>query len=502
MTRMVTDAGPASTSAWPLRRGAGPGTPLGHRALAPVRGKNGGVTRISSKPRPPVPGGPYLVVGLARSGKAAAQLLARRGGEVIGCDAGSPEGVEAIRETGVEVHTEATGVELLDRVRCVIKSPGVPREAPVVLAALARPIPVLGELELAWRLMPNRFVGVTGTNGKTTVSELLGHLWRTAGEPVAVAGNVGMPLGSLVGAVDQEATVICECSSFQLEDAEAFAPECGVLLNIAPDHLDRHPTPRDYLEAKLRLFGNQGPEDASVYNESDVALRDVELPGRGRRIRFCLDGAKLRAGCRARVTDDAIELGGETLVRVDELSLRGVHNAGNAAAAAAVAEAAGIGRRAIAAALREFPGLAHRLERVGEVGGVTYINDSKATNVAAATAALRSFEAGRVRAILGGSPKGEGFAALSEPVSERCAACYLVGEAADALERELEPAWRRGVDRRRCDGIAAAVRAAAADARPGDVVLLAPACASFDAYRDFEQRGEHFRELVGELLED
>jgi UDP-N-acetylmuramoylalanine--D-glutamate ligase len=440
----------------------------------------------NGKPRPALPPGPYLVVGLARSGPAAARLLAGRGETVVGADSGTPEGAERLRDLGVEVLLDVDGVEPVARSRCVVKSPGVPREAPAIVAADAAGIPVLGELELAWRLLPNRFCAVTGTNGKTTVTELLGHVWRTAGESVAVGGNVGTPLASLVGEVPAAATVVCEASSFQLEDTDAFAPECGVLLNIAPDHLDRHGTLEHYLAAKLRVFANQGPDDVCVYNGSDPALAGVELGGAGRRVEF------------HRPEGGVIELDGEPLVATGELSLLGPHNAENAAGAAAAASALGIERSAIAQALRSFPGVPHRLERVAEIGGVAYVNDSKATNVAAAAAALRSFEGG-VRAILGGSLKGGGFAELAEPVAERCLACYLIGPAAEQLERDLGPAWESGVELRRCDGLAAAVAAAAADARPGETVLLAPACASFDAYRDYEHRGEHFRELVGEL---
>jgi UDP-N-acetylmuramoylalanine--D-glutamate ligase len=461
-------------------------------------GENGGVSGTTTMRRPSVPAGPYLVVGLARSGQAAARLLAARGGRVVGCDAGLPADASSLREAGVEAHLGTDGIGLVDAAACLVKSPGVPRTAPVVAAALARGIPVLGELELAWRLLPNRFVGVTGTNGKTTVSELLGHIWRAAGQPVAVAGNVGAPLASLVDSVDAAATVICECSSFQLEDADAFAPECGVLLNIAADHLDRHPTLDDYLRAKVRLFANQRSEDVCVYNGDDPVVRSADLGGRGRRIAFCRDPGAI-GDCQTAIVGDVIELAGEPLVGVDELSLPGLHNADNAAAAAAVATAMGVERGAVAAALRDFPGVAHRLERVAERDGVVYVNDSKATNVAAAAAALRAFEAQTVRAILGGSPKGGGFAELADPVAERCAACYLIGPAASALERDLEPAWERGVARRRCDGVAEAVNAAADDAAPGDVVLLAPACASFDAYRDYEERGRHFREVVAAL---
>lgn len=447
-----------------------------------------------SKHRPPLPEGPFLVVGLARSGQAAARLLAARGERVIGVDAGSPEGAEGLRGVGVEVNLDGDGSEPVGRVRCVVKSPGVPGQAPAIAAARERSLPIIGELELAWRLLSNRFVAVTGTNGKTTVTELLGHVWRTAGEPVAVAGNVGTPLASLVGEVDAEATIVCEASSFQLEDTESFAPECGVLLNVAPDHLDRHGRLDEYLAAKLRVFAYQGNDDVCVYNASEPALRGVDLGGCGRRVAFCREPG---AGddCQVTVGGGVLELWGEPLVRTSELELVGPHNAENAAAAAAAAAAMGIERGAIAEALRGFAGVPHRLEPVRELDGVLYVNDSKATNVAAASAALRSFDRG-VHAILGGSLKGGGFAELEAPVAERCRACYLIGEAADQLERDLEPAWEAGVEHRSCDGLAEAVTAAAAAARPGEAVLLAPACASFDAYRDFEERGEHFRELV------
>jgi UDP-N-acetylmuramoylalanine--D-glutamate ligase len=446
----------------------------------------------SKRLRPGVPPGPYLVVGLARSGRAAALLLASRGEEVIGCDVGSPAGLEGLREAAVEVHLDTDGVPLLERARCLVKSPGVPREAPVVRLARERGIPVLGELELAWRVLPNRFVAVTGTNGKTTVTELLGHVWRTASEPVAVAGNVGTPLASLAGEVAEEVTVVCEASSFQLEDAEAFAPECAVLLNVTPDHLDRHHDFEDYLRAKLRIFANQGNDDVAVFNADEPALEGRDLGGCARRIPYCR-GAD--PDCAVSINEDVLFVGSEPLMEVAELSLPGPHNADNAMAAAVAATAMGIDRGSIREALRTFPGVPHRLERVAEIDGVLYINDSKATNVAAAAAALRSFDGG-VRAILGGSLKGGGFEGLAEPVAERCVACYLIGEAADALASDLAGS---GVELRRSGDLEAAVREAARDAVRSEVVLLAPACASFDAYRDYEERGEHFRSLVEEL---
>jgi UDP-N-acetylmuramoylalanine--D-glutamate ligase len=444
------------------------------------------------KPRPELPGGPFLVVGLARSGQAVARLLAGRGEDVKGVDAGHPEGAAGLREVGVEVFLDADGLVLLDGVRTVVKSPGVPREAPVIAAALERGIDLVGELEVAWRAIPNRVVAVTGTNGKTTTVELLGHVYRTAGEPVAVAGNVGTPLSALVGEVDAGATVVCEASSFQLEDSAAFAPECAVFLNLAPDHLDRHADLGAYLDAKLRIFANQGNDDVAVYNADDPALAGVDLGGCARRIAFCHGAGP---DCEVALAGDTVFYDGEPLLAVDELGLLGEHNVANAMAAAAAALSMGIDRDAVRAGLGSFAGVPHRLERIGERGAVLYVNDSKATNVAAAAAGLRSFDGG-VRAILGGSLKGGDFRGLVEPVSERCVACYLIGEAAESLEQDLEPARGAGVELRRCEGLDGAVRAAASDAQVGEVVLLAPACASFDAYRDFEQRGDDFRSLV------
>jgi UDP-N-acetylmuramoylalanine--D-glutamate ligase len=444
------------------------------------------------KSRPALPEGPFLVVGLARSGQAVARLLASRGTRVAGVDSGHPEGAAGLRALGVEVALDADGLALLNGIRTLVKSPGVPREAPVVAAALERGIEVIGELELAWRAIPNRFVAVTGTNGKTTVVELLGHLYRTAGEPVAVAGNVGTPLSSLAGALDPAATVVCEASSFQLEDSVAFAPECAVFLNLAPDHLDRHADLDAYLAAKLRIFANQGNDDLAVYNGDEPALAGVDLGGCARRIAFCRGAGP---DCEVSLAEGTIFHAGEPLLRVAELGLFGEHNVANAMAAAAAALSMGIDRDAVREGLRGFAGVPHRLEEVAEIDGVRFVNDSKATNVASAVVGLRAFEGG-VHAILGGSEKGEELGALLEPVRERCAACYLTGASAERLAEALAPAVAAGVELHRCRDLEDAVRSAAAAARPGEVVLLSPACASFDAFRDFEERGERFREIV------
>jgi UDP-N-acetylmuramoylalanine--D-glutamate ligase len=430
------------------------------------------------KPRPPLPGGPYLVVGLARSGVAAALALRARGEEVVGVDSGRPD-VGRLTAAGVEVHLDTPGGGLVDRARTLIKSPGVPAQAPAIVAARARGITVIGELELAWRLIPNTFIAVTGTNGKTTTTELLGHIHREAGLPYAVAGNVGTALASLVGAVAPDAVVVAECSSFQLEDTEAFAPEAAVLLNVEEDHLDRHGTFAAYREAKLRAFAHQGRDDLAVAPRDLVGL----LPGAARRVVVGEDVAE---------RDGALAWRGERLLGLDELALRGPHNAQNAMAAAAVCLARGVDPDAVRAGLRTFPGVPHRLEEVAREDGVLYVNDSKATNVASTLVALRSFEA-PIHLIAGGRAKGSGFEALRAPVAERCAGVYLIGEAADALDAALAGA---GVPVRRCGDLEHAVQDARAAAQPGDVVLLSPACTSYDQYPDYEARGAHFRSLV------
>ena len=384
------------------------------------------------------------------------------------------------------------GLALLEGTHTVVKSPGVPREAPVIAAALERGIEVTGELELAWRALPNRFLGVTGTNGKTTTVELLGHVYRSAGEPVAVAGNVGTPLSELVGEVEPDATVICECSSFQLEDTEHFAPECAAFLNLAPDHLDRHHDLESYLAAKLRIFANQGNDDVAIYNADEPELAGVDLGGCARRLAFCVGAAP---DCEVALAEGTIFYDGEPLLAVSELGLFGEHNVANAMAAAAAALAMGLNREAVREGLRSFAGVPHRLELVADRGGVRFVNDSKATNVASAIVGLRAFEGG-VHAIFGGSEKGEPFAPLLDPVRERCAAVYLTGATADRLAEELAPAVEAGVPLHRCADLEDAVDQAAAAAASGEIILLSPACASFDAFENFERRGERFRAIV------
>jgi UDP-N-acetylmuramoylalanine--D-glutamate ligase len=418
--------------------------------------------------RPPLPSGRFLVVGLARSGEAIASLLARRGERVIGADGAGSDQLSAVAgrlsAQGVEVHLDAADPSLLERAGVLVKSPGVPASSPLVRAALERGVPVLGELELAWRLSPNEFIAVTGTNGKTTTTEWIGHIHRVAGVPVALGGNVGTALSTLVGEIDAGVTIVTECSSFQLEDTVAFAPEAALLLNLSPDHLDRHGSFEAYRTAKLKIFANQRPEDLAVLPEG------MELETRAGQVRF---GA----------------------LAPDAVGLPGLHNRRNAAAAAAVCLARGLDPEAVAEGLRTFAGVAHRLELIAERGGVRYVNDSKATNVDSTQTALAAFDA-NVHLILGGRGKGQDFNALAPLVSERCAAVYLIGEDAERIGSALAGT---GVLLVRAGDLGTAMAAADSKISSGATILLSPACASFDQFADFEARGDAFRALVEAL---
>jgi UDP-N-acetylmuramoylalanine--D-glutamate ligase len=458
------------------------------------------------KPRPEIPDGPQLVVGLARSGVAAALALRARGQEVVGMDAAAPAGAAELRAAGVRLHLgEEDGVELLDRVRAVVKSPGVPAQAPVIAAARARGLPVLGELELAWRMLANEFVAVTGTNGKTTTVELIGHIHRAAGLPVAVAGNVGTAVSSLVGSLGAEATVVCEASSFQLEDTLRFAPEAAVLLNVTPDHLDRHETFEAYLAAKLEIFARQTPQDVAIApaellgriglaGEHDGAPATKGRSGAGSGGRLLAFGEDPAAALS--LHDGALWWQGGALIDVEEIRLRGRHNVENAMAAAAVCLARGMDGEAVRAGLLTFAGVAHRLEELADREGVLYVNDSKATNVASTLVALRAFAGRPVRLILGGQGKGQDFTALREAVQSGCEAVYLIGEDARSIAAALAGARPPVHD---CEQLERALAAASRAAASGEVVLLSPACASFDQFPDFEARGERFRELVEKM---
>ena len=388
--------------------------------------------------------------------------------QVVGVDRRDDVDAGRLREAGVEVVLGADNPELLDGVDLLVKSPGVPPAAPLAAAARERGVTVWSEVELGFRLLANPIVGVTGTNGKTTTCELLGEIFRTAGMDVAVAGNVGRPLTGLDGALGEGAWIVCELSSFQLEDVDAFRPHIAVLLNVAPDHLDRHETFEDYRAAKLRIFENQTAEDVAV-----VPRGFGPIPGGARRIEFSLED----------------ELPAEP-------GIPGEHNRENAAAATIAARAAGIPDGSIAVGLSSFGGVPHRLELVREVSGVRFVNDSKATNPDAAERALSAYPPG-IRLILGGSRKGIPFERLAKrAAASGVAQAYLIGDSADEIAEALAA---EGVRFTYSRDLPTAVQDAFRDADPGEVVLLSPACASYDQFRDFEERGERFRELVEAL---
>jgi UDP-N-acetylmuramoylalanine--D-glutamate ligase len=402
-----------------------------------------------------------LVVGLARSGRAAALALARRGVEVVAADRSPDADPGRLAEAGVEVRLGTEEVSLLDAAELVVKSPGVPGESSLSAAARARGIPVWSEVELGYRLLPagTRLVGVTGTNGKTTTTELLGAIFRADGRRTEVAGNVGRALTDVAEAAEPGSWVVCELSSFQLEDVHTLACDVAVLLNLEPDHLDRHGTFEAYRAAKLRIFERA---------RAKVVPRGSGLAG----IAFAADDP----------------LPAEPLIP-------GAHNRENAAAATAAARAADVADEAIAEALRTFPGVPHRLEPVRELRGVRWVNDSKATNTAAARRGVAAYDA-PLRLILGGSLKGEDFVPFVRGLPPAVRSIYLIGEASDRFAAALDAAGRPYA---RAGDLAAAVGLAAREAEPGDVVLLSPACASFDQFANFEQRGDVFRRLVQEL---
>lgn len=434
------------------------------------------------------------MVGLARSGAAAARALKARGQEVYGVDSGEPDAAEMLREAGVEVATSTSGTAYLDRVATVVKSPGVPHSAEVVAEAQRRGLTVIGELELGWRMFGGQVVAITGTNGKTTTTELAAHVLRAAGRPASPAGNVGHPVCEVAMEADagvEVGTMVCECSSFQLEDSVAFSPEVAVFLNLGPDHLDRHGDMDAYREAKLKIFANQLAEDVAVLNADDPSLAGVTT--RAPAIRFTTAD---QAGADLTLDGDRILFDGQLLVEAGELRIIGRHNLANAMAAAAAGLSLGLTPEEVADGLRTFAPVAHRYEPLAEIEGVTFINDSKATNVDATLAALQSSDR-TLHLILGGSSKEEPFDALIEPVARHCRGIYLIGETADEIGTTLEPAGLEIV--RYCEDLEAAVSEAAGAAVPGEAVLLSPACASFDHFSDYEERGEAFRRFVEEL---
>lgn len=442
------------------------------------------------------------VVGLARSGAAAAQLLLREGAAVSVTDrrpaADLAEWVSRVGPGDVRWLLGGHPDEAFRDAELIVLSPGVPLASPLLRAVRARGIPVWSELELASRFVSAPIVAITGSNGKSTTTALTGEMCRAAGRRTFVGGNLGTPLSEAAQAGEAWGEIVVEVSSFQLETVTTFHPAVAALLNVTPDHLDRYPDFRSYAAAKCRIFECQRREDAAVLNADDPVCRDPALTGTIVAKRMHFSRLAEPAGDAVWVDNNAIvyRLGERrgTVIALDQVRIAGVHNVENAMAAAAIALLRGIAPSAIAKVLAEFQGLEHRLEFVRERLGVTYINDSKGTNVGAVQKSLESFTR-PVILIAGGVDKGGDFSTLRPVVMRRVKKAVLIGQARPQLRRAFEGVTTVA----EADGLEEAVRIASESAVAGDVVLLSPACASFDLFRDFEDRGRRFKTLVNAL---
>ena len=465
--------------------------------------------------RQSVEGARVTVVGGARSGLAVARLLARRGATVFLTDhAPADDGVEeALAKAGVEAEFGGHSARALDADWLVL-SPGVPSTTNLVQSALRQKRPVYSEIEVASWFCRGPIVAVTGSNGKTTTTSLIAHVFRTAGRPYVVAGNIGYPFSDYVDDVDDETAVVLEVSSFQLDHVATFRPHVAVLLNVTPDHLDRYDDDFDrYAAAKLRLVANLRPDDWAVYNWDDPTVREHVPSGsadRGLPIAFSVDeepapGAFVRDGRIVLALPDQSAAGGaattppmireEDLMATSDLALPGRHNLYNSLASAIVARAMEIRSDVVRESLTSFEGVPHRLETVRTVHGVVFVNDSKATNVNAVWYALESFS-GDVVLIAGGRDKGNDYEPLKRLVTDKVKGIVAIGEGAETIERELGP-HAQGFAH--AESMEEAIQYARLMAEPGDTVLLSPACSSFDMYENYEDRGDTFKRLVNAL---
>jgi UDP-N-acetylmuramoylalanine--D-glutamate ligase len=436
-----------------------------------------------------------LVIGLARTGIATARFCAEHGATVTASDAHAESELGAevlsLREEGVKLELGGSPESSLLKQDLVIPSPGVPADAPLLQSARAKGLTIWSEIELADRFLEGRLIAITGSNGKTTTTSLVHHILRVAGFSTIVAGNIGTPLISRVALTSADTITVAELSSFQLELIETFHPDIAVLLNLTPDHLDRHKTLQAYTAAKARIFEKQTESDFAVLNADDPAA--VALAPKRQQVYWFSRKQRVLQGAYLR--DEKIVFRTskqeEVLLRREEISLPGAHNLENVLAAVTAARLEGAAVAAIAEAVRTFPGVEHRLEFVAEIGGVRYYNDSKATNVDATLKALEAFP-GRILVILGGKDKGSDYSVLQNALRERSVLALLIGSAAEKIEQQIAGS----VAVERAGTMERAVEIAGQAARRGDVVLLAPACSSFDQFENFEHRGRVFKDLV------
>ena len=435
-----------------------------------------------------VTGARVVVVGMARSGIAAVELLIEKGARVRAVDQ-NPVDVARLAELAVRVEPQA---ELAFKdADLIVLSPGVPADVDVAVSARKRGVRVVGDLELAGWFLQGDTIGITGSNGKTTTTALTGHILQASGIAAQVGGNIGTPPASMVKTSRAGQWNVLELSSFQLETTDTFHARIGAALNVTPDHLDRHYTLENYAAAKARLFVKQRAGDRAVLNADDEICRSYASRTPGTVLWFSSTRA-LEPG--AWLDGSSIVLDGRRLMESREVPLRGVHNLENTMAAALMASQAGASLEQIRTAIMSFPGVEHRLEFVCEIGGVAWYNDSKATNVDATLKAIAAFP-GRLWIILGGKDKNSNYTPLAAPLRDKAHAALLIGAASEKIEAQL----RGSVPLIRCGTLNAAVEEADARATTGDTVLLAPACASFDQFQDFEHRGREFKRMVNAL---
>jgi UDP-N-acetylmuramoylalanine--D-glutamate ligase len=439
-----------------------------------------------------------LVVGLARTGVATALFCAARGARVTATDSRTEseigEAIARLKNAQVALELGAHREKTFLEQDLIIPSPGVPADEPHLQAARAKGVTIWSEIELAYRFLKGRVIGITGSNGKTTTTSLIEHILKTAGMPTILAGNIGTPLIACVDAMTDSTQTVVELSSFQLELIDTFRPNIGVFLNLTPDHLDRHHTLEAYGAAKARLFENQVGDDAAILNADDSATTPYapQLP----RVYWFSRKQRVAQGAYVRGGEIVFRQAGaeEVLLKLEDIPLAGAHNVENVLAAAAAARLAGAPASAIAKGVKSFAGVEHRLEFVAEIAGVRYYNDSKATNVDATLKALDAFP-GRILIILGGKDKGSDYTVLQKPLREKAILALLIGAAAEKIETQISGS----VAIERAETIERAVEIASHAAQRGDVVLLAPACASFDQFQNYEHRGRVFKNLVKQL---
>src|SRR5204863_380017 len=439
-----------------------------------------------------------LVVGLARTGLAAALFCAARGAKVTATDARTEneigEAIAPLRTAGVSLELGGHRENAFLEQDLIVPSPGVPADAPLLQAARAKGVAIWSEVELADRFLKGRLIGITGSNGKTTTTSLIEHILRSAGFSTILAGNIGTPLISCVDKASDKSVTVAELSSFQLELIETLRPNISVFLNLTPDHLDRHHTLESYGAAKARIFENQTEADSAVLNADDpgttpYALTKPQVYWFSRRQRVA-QGAFVKEN-EILFRRDGVE---EPVLQLTDIPLAGAHNVENVLAAVAATRLAGAEPAAIAKGVRSFAGVEHRLEFVAEIGGVRFYNDSKATNVDATLKALDAFP-GRILILLGGKDKGSDYTVLQKPLRDKAILALLIGAAAEKIESQITGS----VAIERAGTIERAVEIASHAARPGDVVLLAPACASFDQFQYYEHSGGVFKDLVHQL---